>query len=332
VLGAGSARAIDNTDTNFVASRFQPVGGIHDVLAVQAARVGPDGRLATWAYLDYATGLLRLQSSFTGNTVNVLSPRVSLNLGGTYVFMDDYEVSLVLPFALYQGGTPAPTVSPSFANAPPSFAFGDVVLSGKAHVYTFGDFDFGAGLRLSVPSGTHGAYMSYTGLTVQPQIMVEYANLLGVRIVGNTGVAVRPSREFDYASIGTAWTYGIAGDWPFLWTLEELRIVASVQGELVFNDVTQFGSPLELMLAALYRVNPAVNVSFGVGKGLTNGYGVPLVRVLAGVTYTPILEAAVGPSSAAAPAPTAVVPDTHPSQNPAPSHEAGEHKAKGTKP
>jgi hypothetical protein len=275
------------SSTTFSAMHFPPVGGAHDVLSVQSPRVTPPLRVDTAATLSFAHNLDRLVSVSTGRTIALLENRAALVLGGSVGLLGWAEVGLALPVILWQRGSAAPNLDVNIV-APPPRGVGDLRLSPKAQLWETDQGRIGAGLSVTLPTGGATGYMSWGGVTATPQVLAEGYGPLGLRLLLNAGLAIRPTRGFNHRTLGTAWTYGLAGEWPLPLTGESLRAWGSLQGEWVWREATLFGRPVEALVGALWQAQPDWGVAAAVGKGLNRGYMAAEVQGQVSFFYTPL--------------------------------------------
>lgn len=302
----------DSDNRSFNATRFLPAGGTYDILTIHSARVAPAGRMTFFVMGNYADKVLRLLSNTTGKELNVLRNQLAFDLGGAIGLWNRFEVSVVLPAVAYQTGEPAPFTSSKLANGPPRSGFADMRITPRLHVMSYGEYDLGLIVPVTLPTGRSDAYMSYRAVTALPQLASEYTTPIGLRFLANIGFALRPERLYMQAKIGNAALFGFGADWLFTWKDQAFRLESSVQGEWVLGNTTSVGLPIGFLVGAAWQIHPTIAWTLGVGKGLTNGYGEPLARAVAGLSYSPILGTPPPPPPRPAPPapPPAPPPDT----------------------
>ena len=319
VLGgaANTARAQAPTTTNFTASRFQPMGGAYDILAVQSAGVAPHERFGFWLIANYAHNQLRLIST-DGQELVLLNDRLAVDLGGTVGFGDRFELSLAVPISIFQNGSSAAFIGSSLNSGPSAWGFGDIRITPKALIWQNDTWRLGFALPISVPSGRASAYTGYGTLTANPELALDLNTGMNLRFIANAGVAIRPTRQYVQAQIGSAFTYGLGADYLLA---QYWRLLGTLQGEVVFGEPSIVGKPLEGLVAAGWHLARDWELLLGIGKGATNGYGEPRVRILAGITFfsphadepppapAPVVEAPVA-------APVVIAPPPETSQDP----------------
>jgi outer membrane protein OmpA-like peptidoglycan-associated protein len=276
-------------------TRFQPLGGAKDLLGVASAQVAGDRAWQLGLMVDYANEPLRLV--WGGGSVALVRHATNASLIGTLGWTDRWEFSLVVPVTLLASGQPASDLQPGLILASPSGGLGDLRFTPRFKVGATGPVAWAVLLPLSFPTAT-ARYAGQGGLTASPRAAAELRAPGGWRLDANLGVVIRQAREFVDITQRTAFTYAVGGEYPFpdgRWS-----VLATAAGEIASGRSAR---PAELLAAASYRLPSGLALTAGGGPGLSDGYGTPRFRLLAGLTWSP----PVRPAPAAAPAQPPVV-------------------------
>jgi len=293
--------------------RFQPLGGVHDLLAVPSARVAGNLELAAGAFLDYASQPLRLVSADgSGSTLALVDSQTNLTLGAGLGLLDFLELSAAVPVVLASQGAPAASASPDLPSKVPGTGLGDLRLTAKIAALSHGPWHLGFALPVTLPTGS-AAYLSQQGATASLRAIGEYALPGGWRAIAGAGPVFRSARTLLNLEQGTAFAYGAGGEVPFRVGGQRFAGLATVSGEVGSGWVE---SPAEVLLAARWLGPRGVNVTFGGGPGLSHGYGTPQYRIVAAVELGSVLlgrsEAAEQALAPPPPAPVVAVAEPAP--------------------
>ena len=272
-------------------TRFQPLGGANDLLGVASARLAGDRAWQLGLIVDYANQPLRLVGN--GGSVALVRHATNASLSGTLGWTDRWEFSLVVPVTLSASGDPASALAPGLTLASPSGGLGDLRFTPRFLVGATGAVAWALLLPLTLPTAT-APYAGQGGFTASPRVAAEFRAPGGWRLDANLGVVLRQAQEFVDITPQSAFTYAVGGEYPFpggRWSA-----LATATGEIASGQAEQ---PGELLVAASYRLPSGLTVTAGGGPGLSDGYGTPRFRVLAGVAWSPPAR----PSPAPAPAP-----------------------------
>jgi MYXO-CTERM domain-containing protein len=270
-------------------TRFQPLGGANDLLGVASARLAGDRAWQLGLVLDYADEPLRLVGS--GGSVALVKQATNASLSGTFGWTDRWEFSLVVPVTLSASGDPASALVPGLALAAPSSGLGDLRFTPRFLVGATGAVAWALLLPLTFPTAT-APYAGQGGFTASPRVAAEFRAPGGWRVDANLGVVLRQAQEFVDITPQSAFTYAVGGEYPFpggRWSA-----LATATGEIASGRAEQ---PGELLLAAAYRLPSGLTMTAGGGPGLSDGYGTPSFRILAGVAWAPPARPAPAPVS-----------------------------------
>ncbi|MCP4754614.1 MAG: OmpA family protein [Proteobacteria bacterium] len=149
------------------------------------------------------------------------------------------------------------------------------------------DLDFALVPSMTFPLGNavvEGSFMGDSFFTFHPKVALG-AKIGRVRMGLNTGYLIVREKETYVATVGSRISYGAGAEVDII---SDLSGIAELFGQQA--PVANVASvPLEGAVAAKYRFGPGFAVTAGVGFGIVGGLGTPVVRAIAGITWTPPL-------------------------------------------
>jgi hypothetical protein len=234
-------------------------------------------------YVDYQKAPLVIKSLESGDVVRtIVGNQVTGNLLGAVALTNWFDLGLALPVVMYQDGEGFPG-----GDSPGVSGIGDLRILPRFQLFTTGDKYFSIGLT--------PAFTAPTGQLVDPYM-------------GNQSFTFTPwlNMNLDFSRFGLALDLGYlltkdgnigdldlkdelqvrAGIWDTVWPdnldliVEALSATASAEP---FGNANQ--SPLELLFGGKCHATESIDVGFGAGVGLTEGYAAPDFRVFAGVMW-----------------------------------------------
>lgn len=304
-VAALAVPAAAQTD-GFALDRFRAAPTMDDGLALQLPSTLEHLRWSTQLTLDYGRRPLASEGYMAdaGETVNIVANRIVAQGAFAMGLGDRAQMSLVLPFTVFQNGD-SPTPGGLDFDEPIAAGLGDIQLGGAVRV--FGDPDslqLGAHVGVLVPSGSDGALSGDSGVGLRGSASLAYdlkALLVGLEV----GAAYRPRRQYGFLTAGSEAFLRAGVQVPLVADLKllvEVDGATRVQGGQAFSDNA---NPLEALVGALYRQRDGWGARLAVGLGLLSGVGSPSVRVLGGFGYSPPVAR---PAQAAVPATQPVPP------------------------
>jgi outer membrane protein OmpA-like peptidoglycan-associated protein len=241
------------------------------------------------ATLGFTNTILRVvprQSSDTG--IDVVGPRLSGYLDFAMGFRDRMEVNVALPFALAQSTESGIAAGFMLKEASATTAVGDARVGGS--VLIFGRKtgpQVGVAGSVSIPLGSEDSFTGDGGVGGEVLATAAYA-MPDYRILVNGGVRFRPEADYVTSDQGTELIGRAAVIVPFakerLHTSLELDLLARTSGGDAYKEL---GSPILALLGARYHFKNGIHAGAGVGMGLTEAPGSPMVRTLVTVGYSP---------------------------------------------
>ncbi|ACY16783.1 OmpA family protein [Haliangium ochraceum] len=287
---------------------FRPSAAPRDLMVVQKSEVIGHLSPTVGMYMDVGVDPLVLFSVDSGQTVDAVSSRVQLTgLVGIGLY-DWADLRLAVPFVpwqtgdnLFQLGTEGQVRSP---------AFGDIRVSGRVALPLFnrtGRYPTGPGLALAadinLPSGDPLAFTGdgeFTGgVTAIFDYRLDFGGLFpGSLIAVNTGLWLRPERQFAGVLLGDMASLGIATE---VYVVQQLGIslIGEVYGYPRLNVLKNIASdfkdsaksiPAEWLFGLRWQTQLGVTVTLGASIGAPCEFGVPSLRLVSGLTWQPLVS------------------------------------------
>jgi hypothetical protein len=256
------------------------------------------------AWTNYAYRSVTLDDPSTGARLRPVKHFLGLDLVAGLGVGHGVSFGLSLPTALYQTGTKALPASVSSSGEAPTTAIGDLGLHGKATIIDASEGGFGlAGLMtVTIPTGDPSSFLGEGSMTVGARLLAEYT-LLVASVQASLGYTVRTAQP----TVG-AYPFGDTIPWTFGFTLRpdifkidptrRQRWEVALHGSLPVTPVGPFGlgspgsakeTPVLVSLAdriELGHFHDTYAVG-GVDIGLTDAIGVPNIRVVASIGWSP---------------------------------------------
>ena len=304
VLSAPAAEAQGPTPSSLSQSidvqRYKPGPGATDILGVHGARV--DGHLG-WhlaASVNYASNPLGFLDPRQDDFVySIVANQVTVDLMGSISLWNRFELGVAVPLT-YQASERDASVMPAFQGGVSGAGLGDLRLVPKAHLLNAGGFDLGVAVPVLLPSAGGEGFRGGAGVSARPQLVGEWGNGNGLRLVANVGANLQPEQQVRNLRTGTELMYAVGAQVPLT---EKLAVRANLAGAFGLKDQDMEGRPLELLAAVQYRISPGLAAHVGGGPGLSRGYGTPGFRLFAGLDWTqPGERASAQPATPPAPA------------------------------
>lgn len=284
VLAAGAARAQQgDLDRGFGLERFSPQAGQGDVLGQQSPAISPHLSPLGALFASYADQPLRVSAVNDAQRSQTLAAnQATFTAVFSLGLYDRVEVGAALPFTVVSTTGAAP-VDPSLSNGGSSSSLAGFRLQAKARFVDYGSFSFGASLPVTLPTGDQGPFAGSTTVSANPMLLGSWKGPRGSAVLLDLGAALRQRSHFLNLSVGSAFTWGVAGkvdlvpDW-------KLALLASVSGEVGGSSVQD---PAEALAALRWSGPYGLVFQLGGGPGIGPGYGAPRFRVMASVGYQP---------------------------------------------
>jgi len=280
VLSAtGSARA-EAVDLR----AYQPSPFGERLLRLDRTAVLPRGELRLGADIDYALRPLVLddanpgifQVGGPGPEHILISNAVTASLAASVGLGHHLELALALPVTMYQAGEAVPGVA-----TPSLVGIGNARLGIKARLFARGGFGAGAAVLVSAPRGL-GSFTAENGFGAEGRLFADYAR--GRFSVGaRGGLRLRSETIFQDTPVGNELGFAAGA-------AVELGLRTVLMAELAGTTrlASPFGNQRQTPVEALGGIRRRIGKTWFTlagGPGLTDGYGTPVFRIVAGVTW-----------------------------------------------
>jgi hypothetical protein len=246
----------------------------------------------------YSNEPLRLVDATTKETAKVLVDyRMNADLAFAMGFKNRFELGFVLPALVSQdlksGKELGVILSPySFGLAD----FGDMRVIPKIYVASdsideITDMYISLAAPITLPTGDRRKLFGDNGIAIQPTILAGITNRY-FTFAGNFGVHIRSNQDEYYElqrlhygdelsfgfglSIHAVKNFGL---------LEGLDLIGDFWGDVGLDDPQTKEANLEVMGGLRAFFKEGFVATFGVGGGITRGYGIPEYRVLGGIAW-----------------------------------------------
>jgi len=278
---------------------FQPPTSPDGSLYVETTNSPGASQWNVGSWLSWSFRPVVLRDGNDDVVANLISQQLSLDLLGSIGVTRHAAIGLAVPAVLAQtGDSNEYTNTVLHGSTLSSQALGDIALTGKVTLMAIepmGGWGFAALARVTAPTGSRTAYVGEGALTSELRFLAEY-DLLAASVLATTGFKLRTQeRTFAGVTYGNEIPWGIgvkvlpqaiglddSGRWT--WSLE-------AHGALPAGPANPFSSvalsPALLGASARYRIGTDLTLAGGVEAPLDGAVGVPLTRVLVGISYAP---------------------------------------------
>jgi uncharacterized repeat protein (TIGR01451 family) len=280
VAGAPLVKAEPMIDAN----RFEPTPFFQDGFAVDSAEVRSPYRWNLGLFVHYQNDPLVLRSADGTVLRTVLGHQVMGDLLGAFRFADWFAAGVAVPVVLFQSGD-------GFAgsDAPETAGLGDVRIYPRLTFLRAGDvFALAFAPIVTLPTARlTGRFGGRPNATFQPQVdaslyfgRVDVSLNVGYLLTKNETAAGLPMEDEILLKLGVRGKV----------LPERLDLLAEASGAArvshPFSSSRQ--TPLEVLGGGLWHAVPGLDVAFGGGAGLTEGYAAPDFRLFAGLRWAPV--------------------------------------------
>jgi hypothetical protein len=221
----------------------------------------------------------------------VVKDFLAAELYGYLGLFEHIAIGLSMPLALYMTGTETTALGePADGGELSAFAWGDVALHVKGHIYTLKrvGLSFGAQLSITAPTGRYSEHFVGDELpTFRPRLIAELRHRVLSAAVNLGGVFRIKEATFydDNFRLGQQFAYGVAlAVRPA--RKVPLKIFVEYFGRTDFSGRVD-RSPMELGAGLGYGLPKGVHLLVGASAGLLAGIGAPDFRVFFGMRWAP---------------------------------------------
>ena len=282
-----SSSALAQTDsTSFTAQQYESEPGAMDIMSVQSSQIQGHLDWQLGAQLNVADDVLEIRDTDSDMVLEkIVESQTALDLVGAIGIIDRFEIGLVLPFTAYrthgvEGGFEAVPMDLSAA------ALGDIRLVPKFVIPGLpSQLGIAVSVPLTFPTGKSEGFYGEDSVSAEPRLLAEYRLDNGTYITANLGWKLRSEKQFINLGIDNEFTYGLGVRAPFKIQNFDLAAISTLVGSLMQGGDGGEERPLEWLGGVEYKPTEEVRVSVAAGPGLSQGYGTPDFRLVAGVTF-----------------------------------------------
>ncbi|WP_309888087.1 OmpA family protein [Archangium sp.] len=289
-LAAGSSSA---QDARFDVQAFRPLGAPQDLVVVGQSRPLSHLSISGGAFLNFSLNPLVLVAAGTkAKALSVVGSRLQLDVMASVGLLDWVEVGVDMPLVLAQGSDNLEAIGTE--GYIQSFVPGDLRLTAKVAIPGLRrapeDPGLGASLTfgLGLPTGVQEAFASDGETTYTPGLVMDYRFKSGILLALNTGLWLRPERQFAGVQWGNAATFGLGAEVPILRS-RGITAVGMLSGSTPLgklpNSTQQI--PAELLLGLRWYNSTGLTFTVGGGGGCGCSLTSPSLRVFSSVVWVP---------------------------------------------
>ncbi len=322
VLTLGAAGPASAQDARFDVQAFRPLGAPQDLVVVGQSRPVSHLSISGGAFLNFALEPLVLVTQGTdAKALSVVGNRLQLDIMASVGLLDWLELGVDMPLVLAQGSDNLEAIgTEGFLQ---SFVPGDMRLTAKVAVPGLRRPSEGSGLGASLtfgmglPTGIQEAFASDGAVTWTPGLVMDYRFDSGILLALNTGLWLRPDRQFSGIQWGNAISAGLGAEVPVLRGAGITAVgtlTASSPLETLPEQPRQI--PAELLLGLRWYSPTGLTVTVGGGGGCGCSLTAPTLRFFSSVIWVPgktaeyeALERFKNPPEPPPPPPPPVDPD-----------------------
>ncbi|MFY0528067.1 outer membrane exchange protein TraB [Archangium gephyra] len=322
VLGLAVSGQASAQDARFDVQAFRPLGAPQDLVTVGQSRPLSHLSISGGAFLNFSLDPLVLVAAGTNSkALSVVGNRLQLDVMASVGLFDWFELGLDMPLVLAQGGDNLEAIgTEGFVQ---SFTPGDLRLTAKVAVPGLRrapeGSGFGAALTfgLGLPTGIQEAFASDGETTWTPGLMLDYRFESGILLALNTGLWLRPEREFAGVQWGNSATFGLGAEVPILRS-SGITAVGMLSGSAPLEKLPDnpLQLPAELLVGLRWYSGLGLTFTVGGGGGCGCSLTSPTMRLFTSIIWVPsvtkeyaALERFKEPPEPPPPAPPPVDPD-----------------------
>jgi outer membrane protein OmpA-like peptidoglycan-associated protein len=288
LLVSAASSAAETTAPGFALSRFEPSDRGSRFFNLESLDWRTDGRPALGVVLDHAYKPLVVDAREDAGDAAVVRHQLLGHVGGSLNAGKNFRFGLNLPVVFYATGRAGQIGLEKYA-PPRTSAAGDLRLSGDWRFFRAAEDRFVAGLgaRAFLPTGDAGAYASDGKFRMHALVNVAgfagdfvWAARAGA-VLRNLDAVINGTKVGDEGLVAVALAYrALDGKLQ----IGPEAVASTYLGRTAFREST---TPIDVTLGVRYDATRDLRVGFGVGRGLTDAFGEPVVRGLASLEWSP---------------------------------------------
>jgi len=292
-LGLVTSGQASAQDARFDVQAFRPLGAPQDLVTVGQSRPLSHLSISGGAFLNFSLDPLVLVAAGThSKALSVVGNRLQLDVMASVGLFDWVELGLDMPLVLAQGGDNLEAIgTEGFVQ---SFTPGDLRLTAKVAVPGLRrapeGSGFGAALTfgLGLPTGIQEAFASDGETTWTPGLMLDYRFESGILLALNTGLWLRPDREFAGVQWGNSATFGLGAEVPILRS-SGITAVGMLSGSAPLEKLPDnpMQLPAELLVGLRWYSGLGLTFTVGGGGGCGCSLTSPTMRLFTSIIWVP---------------------------------------------
>lgn len=242
-------------------------------------------RLATGLIFNFDHHPLEV-SIAGGGSQGVVDRMITADFLVSYGLLNWLNVNVDFPFNLYHDIAPVLIATRDRGGFDP----GDLSIGVKARILDLNLALFRLGLAIApsmtLPTGRESIFFGDSSATGTITAVGDI-DWLSNRIYMNLGTRFRENETVGNVTVGDEFVYGLGFQRPIVksWDLD---VIGEIYGSTSFNNFFSRETALPVELLALLQkkwLDRQLISHLGMGVGLTQGYGTPVFRVIAGAAY-----------------------------------------------
>jgi hypothetical protein len=259
------------------AERFKPAV-THDgfVTAEGSAVRSTEDRFEFGLVANYAYHPLVVANDDGDYQRSIVGNRLGLDLFGSATLVGPLALGVGLP-VFFQGGDADPSTA----------GLGKLRVVPKIRLLDDRE-SLGLALALELRAPTHtGDFSGSDGFEFVPKAILDHRFGNGIRLGFNLGAVLRSSAQYANVNTGSEFAYAAAIGYRIGGNEGRTEIGLEGVGGVGLKESNREEVPLEVLAYVKHSLSPEWTLFGGPGVGVLPGYGVPIFRLFAGLTYAP---------------------------------------------
>lgn len=292
-LGLATSAPASAQDARFDVQAFRPLGAPQDLVTVGQSRPLSHLSLSGGAFLNFSLDPLVLVAAGThSKALSVVGNRLQLDVMASVGLLDWFELGVDMPLVLAQGGDNLEAIgTEGFVQ---SFTPGDMRLTAKVAVPGLRRAPEASGLGaaltlgMGLPTGLQEAFASDGETTWTAGLLMDYRFDSGILLALNTGLWLRPERQFAGVQWGNSATFGLGAEVPIIrgWGVTAVGMLSgSTPLEKLPDNPQQI--PAELLVGLRWYSSSGLTFTFGGGGGCGCSLTAPTLRFFSSIIWVP---------------------------------------------
>lgn len=279
LLVLSASQALGQVD----AERFKPAATHDGFVTAEGTAVRPTAdRFAFSLFGNYAYRPLIVANDSGDFERTIVGGRLGLDLLGSATLVGPLSLGLGLPL-FFQNGQADPTTG----DAVSTFGLGKLRIVPKVQILDDRE-SIGFGIAVEVRAPTHtGDFSGSDGFEFVPKILLDHRFGNGIRLGFNLGAALRAKDSYLNVNTGSEFAYAAAIGYRLGGNDGNTELGLEAVGAVGLVESNREELPLELLGYVKHNLSPEWVLTAGPGFGVIPGYGVPVFRVFAGISFGP---------------------------------------------